>query len=44
MEAENAAVVLDGIAGAMKDCICYSDCASFFSCTCYGNCGCNYGN
>ena len=43
MEAENAAIVSDGITGAMKDCICYSDCASFFACSCYGNCGCNYG-
>ena len=32
MEAENAAIVSDGITGAMKDCICYSDCASFFAC------------
>lgn len=25
-----------------NDCICYSDCGTYYVCTCYGNCGCNY--
>jgi hypothetical protein len=25
-----------------NDCICYSNCNSYYVCVCYGNCGCNY--